>query len=252
MSLPALRLGSEIQIRPLESQHDFQQAEKVQQETWRYSDHDIVPASIFSVAHNFGGQALGAFDGKRMVGFALSFGSVGLGHAHFHSHMVAVVPEYQNRGLGKSIKFAQRQDALSRGIDQIVWTFDPLQIRNAHFNISLLGGVGKAYLPNLYGHTSSPLHGGIPTDRLVVEWNLASPRVLAALRGKPPLSTSDAIHIGIPAFAGDPKTAIEERLASQTRLRNDLLSLFQDDFAITGFIRQANSATYTLQKVTAL
>ncbi len=252
MSLPALRLSSEIQIRPLESQHDFQQAAKVQQETWHYSDHDIVPASIFSVAHNFGGQALGAFDGKRMVGFALSFGSVGQGHAHFHSHMVALVPEYQNRGLGKSIKLAQREDALSHGIDQIIWTFDPLQIRNAHFNISVLGGVGKAYLPNLYGHTSSPLHGGIPTDRLVVEWNLASPRVLAALQGKPLTSTSDAIHVGIPVSAEDPNTAIEERLASQTRLRNDLLSLFQDGFEITGFIRQANNATYTLQKIRAL
>jgi predicted GNAT superfamily acetyltransferase len=253
MSLaPALRLGHEIQIRTLESQNDFQQAEKVQQETWHYSDRDVVPASIFSVAHNFGGQSLGAFDGKRMVGFALSFGSVERGHAHFHSHMVAVVPEYQNRGLGKSIKLAQRQDALSRGIDQIVWTFDPLQTRNAHFNISLLGGIGKAYLPNLYGHTSSPLHGGIPTDRLVVEWNLSSSHVLAALKGQALTRTPDAIDVELPVSAGDPNTPIQERLASQTKLRADLLSLFQDGFAVTGFSLHANKSTYTLQKLRAL
>jgi predicted GNAT superfamily acetyltransferase len=91
----APKANSDIQIRLLEDQKDFHNAENVQQETWQYQDRDIVPASIFSVALHFGGQALGAFDGDRMVGFALSLGSAKQGHGHFHSHMVAVVPGYQ-------------------------------------------------------------------------------------------------------------------------------------------------------------
>ncbi len=169
-----------IQMRALEDSNDFQKAEQVQLETWGFSARDGVPAAIFAVARNFGGQSLGAFDGACLVGSALSFGAVGTEHPHFHSHMVAVLPEYQSRGLGRLIKLAQREDALHRGVDQIVWTFDPLQVRNAYFNLAKLGSVGVRYVPNLYGKTSSPLHGGIPTDRLVVEWNLQSLRSLCA------------------------------------------------------------------------
>jgi predicted GNAT superfamily acetyltransferase len=249
---PISRLDKEIQIRTLESQTDFQQAEIVQQETWRFRDRDIVPSSIFSVAHHFGGQALGAFDRDRMVGFALSLGSVEQGHGHFHSHMVAVVPEYQNRGIGKSIKLAQREDALARGIGQIVWTFDPLQIRNAHFNFSLLGGIGTTYLPNLYGYTSSPLHGGIPTDRLVVEWNLESPHVLTALMGRSQERPRNAIDVSIPIASEERNTPSEVQLATQASLRESLLCLFQKGYAVTGFSRSAHSATYVLQELRAI
>jgi predicted GNAT superfamily acetyltransferase len=235
----------DLSIRKLDGPEDFQRAEQVQREAWGYNDIDVVPAAIFSVARNFGGQALGALDGERMVGFALSFGVVDGGHPHLHSHMVGVVPDYQNRGLGRLIKLAQREDALSRGIDQIAWTFDPLQVRNAYFNIARLGGVGVRFLPNLYGMTSSPLHGGMPTDRLLIEWNLTNPNVDLALDGTPRKPSADAVEVAIPAASSD--VPIGVRLAGQTRLREELISLFDKGYVITGFERKGDAAVYVME-----
>src|SRR6202012_2433270 len=96
---------------------------------------------------------------------------------YLHSHMLAVLPEYRNAGLGRRLKLAQRDDALSRGFDLMEWTFDPLEIKNAYFNLERLGAIARRYNVNQYGITSSPLQGGLPTDRLVAEWWLKSKRV---------------------------------------------------------------------------
>jgi predicted GNAT superfamily acetyltransferase len=245
----ASRPAQQISIRTLDGPEDFQKAEQVQREAWGYQDIDVTPSAIFSVARNFGGQALGAFDGERMVGFALSFGAIEGGHAHFHSHMVAVAPTHQNRGVGRLIKLAQREDALRRGIDQIVWTFDPLQIRNAYFNFVRLGGVGVRYIPNLYGTTSSPLHGGIPTDRLVIEWNLNSPQVERALNDATRQRSLDAVSVEIPPVTSD--VPIEARLDGQTRLRHELMQLINEGYAITGFEGNERAAIYILEKYTS-
>jgi predicted GNAT superfamily acetyltransferase len=236
----------EFQIRTLDGLRDFQQAEQVQREAWGFNELDILPASIFSVARNFGGQAFGAFLADRLVGFALSFGAIAEGHAHLHSHMVAVVPEFQNCGLGRKIKLAQREDALLRGIDQIVWTFDPLQHRNAYFNFARLGGIGVRYLPNLYGESSSPLHGGIPTDRLVVAWNLKSERVEHALSKAKRVRPPSAIMIEVPSASVElPR---EVRLAGQAKLRNQLTDPLQRGYIITGFESTEAGAHYILEQ----
>jgi predicted GNAT superfamily acetyltransferase len=242
----ATRPVQELSLRKLDGPEEFQRAEQVQREAWGYSDLDVVPGAVFSVARNFGGQALGAWDGKRMVGFALSFGVADGGYPHLHSHMVGVVPEYQNRGLGRLIKLAQREDALSRGIDQIAWTFDPLQVRNAYFNIARLGGVGVRFLPNLYGMTSSPLHGGMPTDRLLIEWNLTDPNVDLALNGTPRSPGADAVEVAIPAASSDVPIAL--RLAGQTKLREELMGLFDEGYVITGFERKGDAAVYVMER----
>lgn len=244
-STPTSGTVQEWEIRALEGPSDFKKAEQVQLETWGYSERDVVPAAIFAVARNFGGQALGAFEGARMLGFALSFGAVGAGHLHFHSHMVAIVPEYQSRGLGRLIKLAQREDALRRGVDQIMWTFDPLQIRNAYFNLAKLGGVGVRYIPDLYGKTSSPLHGGMPTDRLLIEWNLESERVLRALDSRRGKSNAEAVLVGIPPLGED--LPFSERLTRQSGLRERLLSLIGEGYAITGLERRGDTASYILE-----
>jgi len=242
----AARSLQSVSIRPLDGPEDFQRAEQVQVETWDYRDIDVVPAAIFSVARNFGGQALGAMDGDRMVGFALSFGAYEDGHVHLHSHMVAVVPDYQNRGVGRLIKLAQREDALRRGNHQIVWTFDPLQARNAHFNIVRLGGIGVRYMPNLYGKTSSPLHGGMPTDRLLIEWNLDNPMVSGVLNGVPRTRAADAIAVTVPGISRDEPTA--SRLASQASLREQLMALLSEGYVVTDFERNEQAAIYILEK----
>ena len=117
--------------------------------------------------------------------------------------MTAVLRAYRNQGVGRKLKLFQRQEALSRGIDLIEWTFDPLEIKNAYFNFRL-GAIARRFIPNMYGITTSPLHGGLPTDRLVAEWRLRSPRVRRAVADKRPAAAQSAqarkfVRIKVPA-----------------------------------------------------
>src|SRR5471032_3043810 len=146
----------------------------------------------FLLATHIGGQVLGAFDGKTMVGYAMSLPGVRNGHAYLHSHHLAVLPEWRDAGVGRRLKLAQRHDAIARGFELIEWTFDPLEIKNAYLNIEKLGAIVRRYNLNQYGISSSPLQGGLPTDRLVAEWWLKSKRVVDLLdRKQPPQIQAD-------------------------------------------------------------
>jgi predicted GNAT superfamily acetyltransferase len=173
-----------IEIRHLESLEEFERCVVLQLEVWGYSDGDLIPRRVFLVAKRIGGQVLGAFDGGIIVGFAMSLPGYRNGRSYLHSHMLAVLPEYRNAGLGRRLKLAQREDALARGFDLMEWTFDPLEIKNAHLNIARLGAITRRYQADFYGPSSSPLQGGLPTDRLYAEWWLRSPRVVGMLRGE--------------------------------------------------------------------
>ena len=124
---------------------------------------------------------LGAFDGERLVGYTLAIVGFRDGTVFLHSHMTGVLESIGTAGVGRALKLFQREEALGRGIRLIVWTFDPLETRNAHFNLNRLGAIARKYLPNLYGVTTSPLHRGLATDRLWAEWQLDSARVVAAI-----------------------------------------------------------------------
>ena len=160
---------------------DYERCVEVQLAVWGYSDGDLIPKRVFIVADSIGGQVIGAFDRTRLVGFAMALPGYRDGKPYLHSHMLAVLPEYRNAGLGRKLKLAQREDAMARGFDRMEWTFDPLEIKNAHLNIARLGAIVRRYLPNFYGPSTSPLQGGLPTDRLVAEWWLRSSRVRSIL-----------------------------------------------------------------------
>lgn len=174
----------DIRISPLTSFEHFDRCADVQQKIWGYGDGDVVSRRIFTVVSHIGGQVLGAFDGDTIVGFAFSLPGYRDGHAYLHSHILAVLPDYRNAGIGRRLKFAQRDDAMARGFDLMEWTFDPLEIKNAHLNIARLGAIVRRYEPDCYGPSTSPLQGGLPTDRLYAEWWLRSPRVVALLSGE--------------------------------------------------------------------
>jgi predicted GNAT superfamily acetyltransferase len=163
--------------------------------------------------------------------------------------MVGVVEEYQNRGIGRLLKLAQREDALERGIRLIEWTFDPLQLKNAHFNIERLGAIVRRYIPNLYGRTSSPLHAGLPTDRLVAEWWVRSQRVEEVLGGRVrPMRTDGeriAIRAGIRAICRDQPLA-GERI--QTKVREQFLANIARGRAAVGFEFNEEQGTYLLER----
>lgn len=190
---------SEISVRPLHDIDDMRICVDLQRRIWGYSETDIVPDAMFAVAEHSGGQVLGAWHDDQLVGFALAFAARRSAVEYLHSHMVGVVPEFQDRGVGRLLKLAQREDAIARGISLIEWTFDPLQIKNAHFNLARLGAIIRRYIPNCYGRTSSPLHAGLPTDRLVAEWWIQSNRVERLLSGIKPVSRCPQTRVCVPA-----------------------------------------------------
>ena len=198
---------------------------------------------MFVVADKVGGQVMGAFDGDEMVGFALSVPGTRTGHVYLHSHMLAVRKDHRNGGLGRRLKLLQREDALARGIELIEWTFDPLEIKNAYLNIEKLGAIARRYNINQYGITSSPLQGGLPSDRLIAEWWLKSKRVETLLAtGKNP---AIAVEFGIevPAQIYDWKAAAETRrqgaAGARDGIANSFCALFRSGLAVLGYERDA-------------
>jgi predicted GNAT superfamily acetyltransferase len=238
--------GDSISIEPLTALTDYERCVELQVEVWAYSEGDLIPKRVFIVARQIGGQVIGAFDGGALVGFAMSLPGYRGGRAYMHSHMLAVREQYRNAGVGRRLKLAQRADALARGIDRMEWTFDPLEIKNAHLNIARLGAISRRYRPDFYGHSTSPLQGGLPTDRLVAEWWLRSPRVRQRLGEEPEKSETSASdsaeRIEVPHAVYDWKRDAGQRKlaeALQTRNRIALESAFARGLAVTGYERTA-------------
>jgi predicted GNAT superfamily acetyltransferase len=235
---------------------------QLQIETWGYDVSDLMPRKAFLVMRKAGGQVLGAFDTEltgatekgdadAMVGFALSLPGVKTGsgsvdgkpYAYLHSHMLAVKDGYRNRGVGAQLKLAQREDALRRGIRHMEWTFDPVEIKNAFLNIHKLGAIARTYIENFYGVSSSRLQGGLPTDRLIAEWELDSPRVEACVKGNPLANLMIEERITIPASIYQWKASDEDRaraLAVQMENRVKFQQVFARGLAVLGFERDSD------------
>jgi predicted GNAT superfamily acetyltransferase len=236
-----------IHIRAPQNTQEMSLAVDLQQQVWGYTEIDLVPDQIFIVAKESGGQVLFAFDQAKPVGFALAFAAIHDGTIYLHSHMVGVLPDYQNRGVGRLLKLAQREFAIARGINLIEWTFDPLQVRNAHFNLARLGAVVRRYLPNFYGRTSSPLHAGLPTDRLVAEWWIQSASVSDILSGKRRVPASDGVRVSLPPTIGQIlSTDAQEAEKIQTRLRTEFEQHFAEGLAAVGFEFDEKQSSYLL------
>ena len=167
-----------ITFKQLKTLEDLNPCEDLQGAVWKFNKSDIIPPRFMRVLCKHGGFAMGAFDGDTMIGFVFGVPAIHYGRPSQHSHMLAVLPEYRNHNVGYQLKMAQREEALNRNIDLITWAFDPLQSKNAHLNINKLGVIACSYDINLYGETSSSkLHSGLGTDRLLAEWWLASDKV---------------------------------------------------------------------------
>jgi predicted GNAT superfamily acetyltransferase len=170
--------GRHFIIREAKSEADFHAVEEIQRVAWGFSDLDIVPAATLIATGHAGGITLGAFESEKMIGFAYGFPAFEQGRASIHSHMLAVIPEYRNAQVGFNLKLAQRDFVLGQGLDEITWTYDPLQSLNAHLNFGKLRVTSRRYIVNFYGEqSSSPLHQGFGTDRLWVNWLVTSDRV---------------------------------------------------------------------------
>jgi predicted GNAT superfamily acetyltransferase len=234
-----------IAIRKCDSLDEFRACVALQKEVWNFDDVDMVPLRMFVVSYKIGGQIIGAFDvGKNdeLVGFAFSIPGERGGRPYLHSHMLAVRERWRDHGLGRRLKLAQRDDAVLRGFELMEWTFDPLEIKNAHLNLVRLGAIARRYSVNHYGSSSSPLQGGLPTDRLVAEWWLKSRRVSNLLDRSQAPEFKIEKKISVPAEVYAWKSSAAERAKAaevQKRNREQLLGAFSQGLTALGYERDA-------------
>ncbi len=242
---------NEITARLLTTPGEFRDAVALQKEIWGFDDVELLPVRLFVVASKIGGQSFGAFDSSRMIAFTIAI--PGLKHnstgtrAYLHSHMLGVLPEYRNRHIGRMLKLEQRAKALADGVDLMEWTFDPLELKNAHFNVERLGAVVRRYVLNQYGTTTSHLHGTLPTDRCVAEWILKSPRVEAVLAGRAPERPPVEACVEVPA---EIETLRREQPSRAREIQREVSARFVEytgsGLAVIGFERPG---TYLLGRL---
>ena len=255
----------DIVIRECARLSEFDQCVRLQRQVFGLEDLEVSPQRHLIVSRQAGGWTLGAFvqDGnqERLVGFVHHLAAV-LGDEIFgYSHMMAVDQEFQNRGLGARLKWSQRERALEDGRKRIRWTWDPMQARNAHFNLNRLGVTVSSYAENFYGtdYVSRPVEGaaekpGIDSDRIFADWRISSPRVMAMARREAiAINESPAQTIVIPAkwstlMRSDPATAKGEQL----RVRSEFQNAFAEGLVAAGFERSEESPRYLLYESSVL
>ncbi len=240
--------SSALVIRELSEHAELAEAVQLQQEVWGFQDIELLPLRLFVVAGKIGGQILGAFDGPRLVAFCLCIpGLQPGGKPYLPSHMLGVLAPYRNSGLGRVLKWKQRDFALAKGVDLIEWTFDPLESKNAFFNIERLGAVARRYVYNQYGSTSSHLHGGLPTDRLIAEWWIGSDRVCSASQSGSCQRALTQRIVTVPSNIEELRVANRSLARSiQERVATQLEDAFREGLAVTGYDRSAAEGSYLL------
>ena len=240
-----------IEVRALTAQQEFSDAVALQKVIWGFEDVELLPLRLFVVATKIGGQAFGAFDGGRMIAFCLAIpGLKSGGRFYLHSHMLGVLDEYRDQGVGRMLKLRQREDALARAIPLVEWTFDPLELKNAYFNIMRLGAVVGRYVLNQYGITGSHLHGALPTDRCVAEWWVGGERVKALLdspTGRLP-QCKPVASIRVPMIAAKLRTEDPKRAREiQKSVSDQFLEQFSKGLAVTGFEKTETEGIYLFE-----
>ena len=167
-----------MELRDLEKLDDLKRVVALEKEIWGVDYEDVVCVPILAVTVKRGGVLIGAFDRDRLVGFVYSLPGIKSGKPTQWSHMLGVVDEYRNAGLGRTLKLEQRRRSMDIGCDLVEWTYDPMQAVNAHLNFVKLGVVVEEYAENVYGESTSRLHKGTPTDRFIAQWWIQEPHVL--------------------------------------------------------------------------
>jgi predicted GNAT superfamily acetyltransferase len=243
-------------IRECTTIEDFDNCISLQREAFGLPDIEISPRRHLIVSRQAGGWTLGAFDGERMVGFVHHLAGVRPNNELFgYSHMMAVAKDYQNKGVGARLKWAQRERSLGEGRDFIKWTWDPMQSRNAHFNLNRLGVIVETFADNFYGmdYNTDPTQKeqdrpGLQSDRLFASWKLNSDRVCRLAAGEEHQITAKlARSIAVPSewavlVKADAVTARRE----QARVRSDFKNAFAEGLVCAAFERGRDQSKYLL------
>jgi predicted GNAT superfamily acetyltransferase len=222
-----------IEFRELRTADELAPMPALESRVWG-GHSELVAVNMLVATISEGGMAIGAFDDDRLVGSVYGFAT---SEPHvLHSHYLAVDPDYRRSGLGVALKYQQRDWCLANDRTAMRWTFDPLQLGNAHLNLRSLGAVGARYHPNLYGPMPG-INGGLPSDRLVVEWDLVGPRFCGR---------ESAVVAVPPVTADDIATSAPVALQARVALRDAMLPLLVDGWIVTDVDRAAR--TYTLSR----
>ena len=246
----------EIEIRECTTVRELDACVQLQRQVFGLPDLEISPRRHLIVSRLAGGWTLGAFVGSALVGFVHHLVAVrGNREILGYSHMMAVAVGYQSQGIGTRLKWAQRERALAEGRNFITWTWEPMRVRNAHFNLNRLGATIQAYAENLYGtdYVTDPeekIEGtrGIDSDRVFASWNLSSERVVVlASSGQPPPLGEPVVTIEIPPnwpimLKEEPEPARQEQL----RVREEFQRAFAAGLVCAGFDRNAARPCYLL------
>ena len=223
-------------IRPLTEIQEFQKCLELSQECFGMADIDLFPTRLYVVLRSIGGLILGAFEEDRLVGFLNSMPGLRNGMPYWHSQVLAVAKDHWNTGVGFQLKLAQRDHARDRGITLIEWTFDPLESRNAYFNIDKLGAIIRRYYVNHYGELNSALHAGLDSDRVVAEWWIDREPVKPA---------RDIRRVFIPAdIQWLKKQSLKSAHDVQMRVREQFLTNIEDNYFVAGFARTEEWSEY--------
>ena len=235
----------DVTIRECVSVEDFQQCIELERAVWRDDDIGIMPIRLYMIAKACNAPTVGAFDPTgKLVGFVHTMLALMDHHAVYHSHLAAVIEGLRHKDIGYRMKLKQREFAMAAGIPLIVWTFDPLQSRNAHLNINKLGAIIRRYEENYYGEGLSAVFGSdVPSDRVFAEWWVGSPHVEAALAGNKPQVT-EAQPVIIPEDINHVSAqSVEEHVRWRLRVRTEFTRMLQSGLIARGFERDSASGT---------
>lgn len=223
--------GAGIVIRELVTADELNTLPAFEQRIWQGAN-EVVSGNLLVAVVSEGGVALGAYDGDRIVGAAFGFPT--RDPSILHSHYMAVDPAYRRRGLAVDLKQRQRAWCLEHGYTTMRWTFDPLQLANAHLNLRVLGAEGTSYHVDHYGALGG-INGGLPSDRLTVTWDLRSPRGGHAAAAQPGERFVDVATLAADAI----ERAAGEAIAARLALRDALAPLLGEGWRVIDVDRAA-------------
>lgn len=238
----------DIAVRECSSVQDFKQCIELERAVWQDDDIGIMPIRLYMISKACNAPTIGAFESSgRLVGFVHTMIALIDGHVVYHSHLAAVLEDLRHQDIGSRMKLAQRQHAIKAGVPLIIWTFDPLQSRNAHLNINKLGAIVRRYEDNYYSEgLSTVFDSEVPTDRIFAEWWVSSPHVESVLAGNPSVG-GQSKSVLIPEDINKVRSrSVEEHLKWRIRVREHFHSALEGGLIVRGFERADGTSRYLL------
>ena len=239
----------DIIVRECSSVQDFKQCIELERAVWKDDDIGIMPIRLYMISKACNAPTIGAFESSgRLVGFVHTMIALIDGHVVYHSHLAAVVEDLRHKDIGFRMKLAQRQHAMKAGVPLIIWTFDPLQSRNAHLNINKLGAIIRRYEVNYYSEgLSTVFDSEVPSDRIFAEWWVSSPHVQSVLAGNRPHIKGQAETVLIPEDINKVRAeSVEEHLKWRMRVRESFQNKLAGGLIVRGFERAGGTSRYLL------